>query len=238
MLAIKQLTVSYGKKTVIEDLSVCFGSAQVHGLAGLNGSGKTTLLNAIYGFKRSVSGSILYNDMPIRRNYLSFLETENHFYPNITGREYLSLFKPYGKESDEAWNRLFKLPLDSIVDGYSSGMKRKLALMATLKQDKPVVILDEPFNGLDMESSRILNMLINRLREKGRTVIVTSHILESLMGICDYIHYLNNQKIQFSRTKDQFGNIGGEMFHDMEAAYAEAIDEIIIMNTNTKIDTV
>ena len=227
MLAIKQLTVSYGKKTVIEDLSVSFGAAQVHGLAGLNGSGKTTLLNTIYGFKRSMSGSILYNDMPIRREYISFLETENHFYPNITGREYLGLFKPYKKESDETWNRLFKLPLDSIIDGYSSGMKRKLALMATLKQDKPVVILDEPFNGLDMEASMVLNMMIAKLREKGRTVIITSHILESLTGICDRIYYLNDRKIQFSRKKDEFSNIGDEMFHEMEAAYAETIDEIL-----------
>jgi len=227
MLAINQLTVSYGKKTVIEELSVSFGTAQVHGLAGLNGSGKTTLLNTIYGFKRSVSGNILYNELPIRRIDISFLETENYFYPNITGREYLGLFKPYGKENDEAWNRLFKLPLDSIVDGYSSGMKRKLALIATLKQDKPIVILDEPFNGLDMEASKILNLIIFRLREKGRTVIVTSHILESLTGICDYIHYLNDRKIQFSRTKDEFGNIGGEIFREMELAYTEAIDEIV-----------
>jgi len=228
MLAINQLTVSYGDKTVIEDLSVSFGSAQVHGLAGLNGSGKTTLLNVIYGFKRALSGNILYNNIPIRRTDISFLETENYFYPNITGREYLGLFKPYGKESDEAWNRLFKLPLDNIIDGYSTGMKRKLALMATLKQDKPIVILDEPFNGLDMEASRVLNMLIVRLREKGRTVIVTSHILETLTGVCDYIHFLNDRKIQFSRAKDEFDNIDSEMFRDIEAGYAEAIDEIIL----------
>jgi len=215
MLAINQLTVSYGEKTVIKDLSVNFGAAQVHGLAGLNGSGKTTLLNTIYGFKRSVSGNILYNDMPICRTDMAFLETENHFYHNITGREYLSLFKPFGKERDEAWNNLFKLPLDSIIDGYSSGMKRKLALMATLKQDKPIVILDEPFNGLDMEAAKVLSMMIAKLQEKGRTVIVTSHILESLTGICDYIHYLNDRKIQFSRTKYEFGNIGGEMFREM-----------------------
>ena len=227
MLVINQLSVSYDKNIVIEDLSVSFGAAQVHGLAGLNGSGKTTLLNTVYGFKRSVSGNILYNDMPIHRKHISFLETENHFYPNITGREYLGLFKPRGKENDEAWNRLFKLPLDQIVDGYSSGMKRKLALMATLKQDKPVIILDEPFNGLDLEASRVLNIVISKLREKGRTIIVTSHILESLTGICDYIHYLNDRKIQFSRTKEEFGNIGNEMFHDIEVAYSDAIDEIL-----------
>jgi len=227
MLTINQLTVSYGEKIILENLSVDFNTAQVHGLVGLNGSGKTTLLNTIYGFKRSASGIITYNDNPIRRTDMSFLETENHFYTNITGREYLSLFKPFGKENDEAWNRLFKLPLDRIIDGYSTGMKRKLALVATLKQDKPIVILDEPFNGLDMEASRVLSMVITKLREKGRTVIVTSHILGSLTDICDFIHYLNDRKIQFSRSKSEFDNIDRELFSDMETNYAEAIEEII-----------
>jgi len=227
MLAINQLTVSYGNKTVINELSVDFATAQVHGLAGLNGSGKTTLLNTIYGFKKSVSGTILNNDMPVNRAEISYLETENHFYPNITGREYLGLFKPYNKKNDEIWNRLFKLPLGNIIDSYSTGMKRKLALIATLKQDKPTVIFDEPFNGLDMEASKVLNMIIVRLREKGRTVIITSHILETLTGICDYIYYLNNQKIQFKRSKEEFDNISKEMFQKMEAEYAETIDEIM-----------
>ena len=220
MIIIKELTVSYGEKIILENLSLELGAAKVHGLVGLNGSGKTTLLNTIYG-------TILYNDKPIRRSDISFLETENHFYSNITGREYLGLFKPFGKETDEAWNRLFKLPLDQIIDGYSTGMKRKLALMATLKQDKPIVILDEPFNGLDMEASRVLSMLIARLREKGQTIIVTSHILETLTGICDYIHCLNDRKIQFSRKKDEFGDIDGEIFSNMEAVYTEAINEIL-----------
>ena len=227
MLTINQLTVLYGEKIILENLSLDFNTAQVHGLVGLNGSGKTTLLNTIYGFKRSASGIIRYNDNPIRRTDMSFLETENHFYTNITGREYLSLFKPFGKENDEAWNRLFKLPLDRIIDGYSTGMKRKLALVATLKQDKPIVILDEPFNGLDMEASRVLSMVITKLREKGRTVIVTSHILGSLTDICDFIHYLNDRKIQFSRSKSEFDNIDRELFSDMETNYAEAIEEII-----------
>jgi ABC-2 type transport system ATP-binding protein len=227
MLTINQLTVSYGKNVILENLSVDFGQAQVHGLVGLNGSGKTTLLNAICGFRRPASGTVLYHGAPVRRTDVSFLETENYFYPNITGREYLGLFKPGGKNSADIWNRLFRLPLDCIIDGYSTGMKRKLALMATLRQDKPVVILDEPFNGLDMEASRVLSMMTARLREKGRTVIVTSHILESLTGICDYIHYLNDRKILFSRTKEGFDNIGNEVFHDVDAGYADAIDEMI-----------
>lgn len=228
MLIVDQLTVKYGEKIILENLSVCFGKAQVHGLVGLNGSGKTTLLNAVYGFKRYASGTILYHDAPVQRTDMSYLETENYFYPNITGKEYLSLFKSPGKDYRvDTWNQLFKLPLDRLIDGYSTGMKRKLALMATLKQDKPIVILDEPFNGLDIEASKILSMVINKLRTKGRMIIITSHILESLTSICDYIHYLNDRKIQFSRTKDAFDNIGNEVFRDLEAEYTNVIDDVM-----------
>ena len=227
MLTVNRLTVSYGEKIILEDLSVSFDEAKVHGLVGLNGSGKTTLLNTIYRFRKHASGTVLYHDAPVQRTDMSFLETENYFYPNITGKEYLSLFEPAGKENTQIWNRLFKLPLDRIIDGYSTGMKRKLALMATLKQDKPIVILDEPFNGLDIEASKVLSMVIARLRDKGRTIIVTSHILESLTGICDCIHYLNNRKIQFSRTKERFGEISSELFCDLETGYTGMIEEII-----------
>ena len=84
-----------------------------------------------------------------------------------------------------------------------------------------------PFNGLDIEASKVLSMVISRLRDKGRTIIVTSHILESLTGICDYIHYLNNRKIQISRTKDQFGKISAELFSELEAGYADVLEEIV-----------
>ncbi len=228
MLIIEHLTVSYGEKVILKDLSVSFRKAHIHGLVGLNGSGKTTLLNTLYGIKRPDSGSILYKDAPLRRVDLSYLETENYFYSNITGREYLSLFKsPDGNYPTETWNQLFQLPLDNLVDRYSTGMKKKLALMATLKQDKPIVILDEPFNGLDIEASKVLSMVVAKLAEKGRMVIITSHILESLMNICDDIHYLNNQKIQFSRTKDNFDNIENEVFRDLKILYSDIINTVI-----------
>ncbi len=228
MLIVDRLSVSYGEKLILNNLRVEFASAQVHGLVGLNGSGKTTLLNTLYGFKQPDSGNILYEETPLRRADMSYLETENYFYSNITGREYLGLFRsPNDTYLADDWNRLFGLPLDRLIDGYSTGMKKKLALMAILKQDKPVVILDEPFNGLDIEASKILSMTIEKLREKGRTIMVTSHILESLTTICDTIHYLNEGKIQFSRAKGCFGDIETEVFKDLETAYADMIDKVM-----------
>ncbi len=228
MLIIKNLIVSYGTKVVIENLDIEFESNKIHGLVGLNGAGKTTLLNTIFGLKDKDSGSILYNSSDIKRNKISYLETENFYYSNITGKEYLSLFQSSFMDYDvNEWNRVFKLPLDHLIDSYSTGMKKRLSLMAVLKQNKEVVILDEPFNGLDIESSKILSLIIQRLKEKGRTILLTSHILESLTSICDYIHYLENGKISFTRDKGNFDNIEKEIFKTFETEHQELIDNLI-----------
>jgi ABC-2 type transport system ATP-binding protein len=155
MIIIKNLVVSYDKgQNVIDSLNLILQDKTINGIVGLNGAGKTTLLNSFYGFKRIASGDIKYNDRRINKKEMSLLVTENYFYSNITGREYLSLFKNSLYDVD-IWNGLFSLPLDIIVDDYSTGMKKKLALMGILKQDKPIMILDEPFNGLDIETCRI-----------------------------------------------------------------------------------
>jgi ABC-2 type transport system ATP-binding protein len=228
MLTINNLTVSYGDKIVLENLHVNIEFAKIHGIVGLNGAGKTTLLNTLYGFKSKDSGLILYNDSQLKRIDIAYLETENFYYSNITGKEYLTLFKRATNDYNlDDWNKLFKLPLDQLIDSYSTGMKKKLALMAILKQDKKIVILDEPFNGLDIESSKILSLIITKLKEKEKTIIITSHILESLTNICDYIYYLENKAISFTRDKNNFTNIENEIFKDMEAEHKQLINKII-----------
>lgn len=228
MLAIENLSVSYGDHKVIDDLTISLPLKSVHGLVGMNGAGKTTLLNTMAGFIRQDSGSIMMPKRPLKRADLSFLETENFFYSHITGREYLGLFKsPPGVQGIDEWNRMFRLPLDQLIDSYSSGMKRKLALAGVLRQEKKIVILDEPFNGLDLESSRLLSMIIARLKERETTILITSHILGSLTGICDHIHLLRNGKIQFSRDKDNFVNLENDIFRDVDPDYMTLVEEIM-----------
>ena len=228
MIAIENLSVSFGDHRVLEGLSVSLPDHSIHGLVGMNGAGKTTLLNTMAGFIRPGAGTILMQGMALRRSDLAFLETENFFYSYITGREYLGLFKsPAGVPGIDEWNRMFRLPLDQLIDSYSSGMKRKLALAGVLRQDKPLVILDEPFNGLDLESSRLLSLIIARLKELGKTVLVTSHILGSLTGICDHIHLLHDGKIRFSRDRDHFTNLEQDIFRDLDPGYLTLVKEIM-----------
>lgn len=227
MITIENLVVSYDKsKPVLDLLNLTLFDNTINGIVGLNGSGKTTLLNAVYGLKRIDSGSIKHNHQKINKKEMSFLETESYFYSNITAREYLGLFKHPGYDI-EKWNKLFLLPLDKIIDGFSTGMKKKLALMGILKQDKPIMILDEPFNSLDIESSRIIRQILLKLKDRGKTIIVTSHVIETLTNLCDFIHYLEKGKIKFSKDKSGFEDFEKEIFASIANKNEELINELI-----------
>jgi len=227
MIIIEKLNVFYERgKSVLKDLSVSLPEGKIHGVVGLNGSGKTTLLNTMFGLKKQDSGTIMYGDNVLNKKDIAYLVTENYFYPNITGREYLSLFK--NKTFDmEKWNGLFKLPMDEIIDNYSTGMKKKLAIMGNLKLDKPVMVLDEPFNGLDIEMVRGLRDILLKLKKNGKTIIVTSHILETLTNLCDYIHYLEKGIILTTKDKSGYKSFEKEIFNAIEARNKEVINEIL-----------
>lgn len=226
MITIKNLNISYRKnEPVIDNLNLLIQDGMIHGIVGLNGAGKTTLLNSMFGLKNVDSGEILNDGNKINKKSLAYLVTENFFYANITGREYLNLFS--NKEFDlEKWNLLFDLPLDHIIDGYSTGMKKKLALLGILKQDKPLLILDEPFNGIDIETCRIIRMILLRLKENGKTIIVTSHIIETLTNLCDFIHYLEKGKIKYSKDKEGFADFEREIFDKIENENIEIINQL------------
>ncbi|MDR2011005.1 MAG: ATP-binding cassette domain-containing protein [Bacteroidales bacterium] len=227
MITINNLTVSYSKeKKVINSLNLSLQEGMIHGIVGLNGAGKTTLLNTIYGLKKYDSGEILYNGKSLKKTEISYLVTESYFYSNITAREYLNLFKNNGFDIEQ-WNKLFALPIDNIIDTYSTGMKKKLALLGILKQNKPVMILDEPFNGLDFESTRIIRSVLLHLKKTGKTIIVTSHIIETLTNLCDYIHYLENGKIKYNKEKSEFELFEKELFEIIEEKNEEIISKLI-----------
>ncbi len=225
MIIIDNISVSY-EQQIINSLSLSLPDNNIHGIVGLNGAGKTTLLNTIFGLKKPDSGTILYNGQQLSKKDVSYLTTENFFYSGITGEEYVSLFN--NKQFDiNQWNKLFDLPLKQVISEYSTGMKKKLALMGVLKQNKPIMILDEPFNGLDIEACRIIRSILLRLKEQGKTIIITSHIIETLTNLCDYIHYLENGKIKYSKEKNEFENFQKEIFEAIESRNNDLINMIL-----------
>lgn len=227
MITIDKLSVSYrAGEYVLDSLSLDLPARAIHGIVGLNGAGKTTLFDTLFGLKRAQQGTVSYNGHPLTKKDTAYLPVENFFYPNITGAEYLSLFYAPGFDR-EAWNALFGLPLNRLIDEYSTGMKKKLALLGIIEQDKPVLILDEPFNGLDMEMCRVVHLILLQLKAAGKTLIVSSHILESLTGLCDYIHYLQNGRIKCSQPKERFPLFAQELFGGIEENNRRLINQLI-----------
>jgi ABC-2 type transport system ATP-binding protein len=213
MISIQNLKVSYGENNVLKSLSLTIPSYSIHGLVGLNGSGKTTLLNTLYGLKEKLSGSISYDSLPITKNKIAYLESSNYFYPYITGKEYLRMFQTQNLSFNiDKWNELFELPLNKLVDDYSSGMRKKLALMGILSLNREILVLDEPFNGVDLETVHKIKSLLIKLKESNKTIIITSHIIESLLSLCDLLSYLNNGVIQFSKERKDFSSVEKEIF--------------------------
>ncbi|MBI1184963.1 ATP-binding cassette domain-containing protein [bacterium] len=230
-MEIKHLNVSYNKVQVLHDLDMYVQDEGINGLVGMNGAGKTTLLNAIYGFKEKMSGEINYKGGKLRASQIGFLEAENFFYNKIKGSEYLEIFRLNNKDFDiEAWNEVFELPLDQLVDEYSTGMKKKLALMGIIGLDRPVMLLDEPFNGVDLESNEKIKIIMKKLKERGKTIIVTSHIIETLTTTCDRISVLNNGKIEKTATKLHFGEIEEYLHHSITVGAQRKIDKIFDEN--------
>lgn len=226
-MEVQNLNVAYRKNHVLHDLNVNFIDSAINGLVGMNGAGKTTLLRAIFGSKKVDSGSINWNGESIRPSQVGFLETENFFYPKMKGIEYLEIFRLSNPGFvPEHWNELFELPLNKLVDEYSTGMKKKLALMGVIGLDKPILMLDEPFNGVDLESNEKIKLVIMKLKERGKTVIVTSHILETLTSICDQISILAKGQVVRTALKDEFEEVRQFLYTSITDSVQHKIDKI------------
>lgn len=214
MLTIDNLTFAYAKQPVLQGFNLRVETGLVHGIMGLNGSGKTTLYNLIYGALKPDAGQISWAGSPITTDVIGYLETHPYFYPRITGREYLNLFQLKNEQFDvERWNSIFQLPLDQLITSYSTGMKKKLSLMGILCLNRPLWILDEPFNGLDLDASQTLKMIVAEAAEMGTTILITSHVLESLTSICHSIRHLYQGEIARTFEGEEIRQVSGYLDH-------------------------
>lgn len=211
MIHIKKLSKYYGKKQVLKNIDVLFEKGQVYGIVGENGSGKTTLFRCISGLEK-YDGQIT-SDFKLLKNHLGFLMTEPFFFSKITGTEYLRLLVNARNRKLEniAQSNIFNLPLSQYASTYSTGMKKKLALTAILLQGNDCIILDEPFNGVDIQSNLIIAEIIHKLKALGKTIIVSSHIFSTLAETCDEIHLLKNGELIKSVLKQDFAKLETEM---------------------------
>jgi ABC-2 type transport system ATP-binding protein len=174
---------------------------------GDNGAGKTTLLNCIADYEH-FEGSVERAEI----SSVGFLHAEPYMFPRITGREFIN-FCLHAKEVKvspkevNALNELFELPLEKYAAHYSTGMLKKLHIMSLILQKNDLLLLDEPFNGLDTSSSSCITEILKRLRQTGIIIIVSSHALHHLAGFCDTISFVHHGAVDFLLGKEKFENL-------------------------------
>lgn len=211
MINIENLNKSFGKNHVLKGINLTFKCGEVNGIVGENGAGKSTLFNCIAGFETFV-GNVNYSEGNLK-NVTGFLNTDPHFLSRLTGQEYLQLFCNARKidTSKLREQNIFDLPLNRFAETYSTGMRKKLALTAILLQKNDVFILDEPFNGVDIQSNIVIKEIIHKLKSMNKIVIISSHIFSTLSETCDYLHHLKGGEIIKSVSKSEFSEIENDM---------------------------
>jgi len=226
MIKIKELSKLFGNKEVLKNLSMEFSIGNIYGIVGEKEEKKTTLFRCIAGLE-SYSGEIISDVMPLK-NHLGLLLTEPFFFSMMTGREYIRLLcNARGKTNvDIDSKNIFDLPLDQYASTYSTGMKKKLAITAILLQENEYFILDEPFNGVDIQSNIILTEIILKLKELNKIVIISSHIFSTLSDTCDEIHLL--------RKGEQIKSVNKTGFKDLEQEMKEITIGNLIKNLELK----
>jgi ABC-2 type transport system ATP-binding protein len=208
---------------ILNGLSLQLVPGEKHGILGVNGAGKTTLFRLLSGQMKPNAGTITHQDLPLRREQVSFLEAEPYFYPYMTGMEYLRFINDQ-PDQIERWNSLFDLPLPHYAEEYSTGMKKKLGLIGVLLQEnRPLLILDEPFNGVDFESNEIIMSVLKQNYTSTRTVLISSHILPTLTRICQRISVLQNGCINRTYEQSEFGELEKMVQIDVDLKVSEAL---------------
>lgn len=211
MIELEQVTKQYGQHRVLHHITATFSAGGVYGIVGENGAGKTTLFRCIAGLE-PYEGQIRSLWQPLK-HHLGFLPTQPYFPTHLTGEEYLYFLGVARQKRLEniADRDVFDLPLGEYADTYSTGMKKKLALLGLLLQGNEVFILDEPFNGVDIHSNLLITEIIHRLRALGKTILISSHIFSTLRDTCDALFVLRGGQFGPRVEKPDFNALEAEM---------------------------
>ncbi len=197
MIDVRALTKSYGCHAAVSDLSFTAPAGKVTGFLGPNGAGKTTTLRCLLGLAEPTSGTALidgraYRDLPVPRRHVGAILESTGFHPGRTGRDYLRVVARAACLDAARVDPLLELggltdAADRRVGQYSLGMRQRLGLAAAMLGDPPVVVLDEPANGLDPEGVSWVRRLLRTCADEGRCVLVSSHLLAELAHAVDRV---------------------------------------------------
>ena len=218
MLKIEHLTKKFGEKVAVDDLSITVENGQICAFIGHNGAGKTTTLKAIAGIITFDKGTIEVNGVDVVKNpfeakaQIAYLPDNPDLYEHLKGIDYLNCIADvFNLSSQERKDRIEyyakKLEiyndLSSLISSYSHGMKQKLALVSALIHNPKLLLLDEPFVGLDPISSYQYKLILQDLANIGVTIIYSTHVLDVAEKICTHVAIIKNGKLIVHDTMEK-----------------------------------
>ena len=237
MLRIEHLTKTYGEKKAVDDLSLHIAPGQVFGFIGHNGAGKTTTIKACCGILDYDEGSIYIDGLSLAeqplecKQRLAYIPDDPALYPYLSGIKYLNFIADVyrvGKEEREQriadYADRFQLTADLAqpVSAYSHGMKQKLAIIAAWLHQPRLIIMDEPFVGLDPIAAHTLKLMMRELCDGGGSIFFSTHVLEVAEKLCDQVAIIRRGRLLISGPMDEVRGDASveEVFLELEDDHA------------------
>ena len=218
MLKIEHLTKTYGEKKAVDDLSLHIQAGEIYGFIGHNGAGKTTTLKSVAGILQFDGGEILVDGKSVRtqplecKKEIAYIPDNPDLYEYMTGIKYLNFIADiFGVSAQVRQERirkyadLFELTADLAqpIAAYSHGMKQKLAIISAWLHDPKLIIMDEPFVGLDPKAAHILKGMMRELCDAGGAIFFSTHVLEVAEKLCDKVAIIKGGKLIRSGTMEE-----------------------------------
>ena len=241
MLNIQHLTKTYGDKKAVDDLSLHIARGEIYGFIGHNGAGKTTTIKACCGILQFDSGEILIDGLSIRQKPLqckakiAYIPDNPDLYEFMTGIRYLNFIADiFGVSAADRRERirryadLFELTpsLAQPVSAYSHGMKQKLAIISAWLHSPQLIIMDEPFVGLDPKASHLLKEMMREVCRQGGAIFFSTHVLEVAEKLCDKVAIIKSGRLIRSGTMEEVRGDASleEVFLELEDGNAGRAD--------------
>lgn len=218
MLNIQHFTKTYGEKRAVDDLSLHIAPGEIYGFIGHNGAGKTTTLKAAVGILQFDAGEITIGGHSIQteplacKRLLAYIPDNPDLYDFMSGIQYLNFIADvFGIPAAERWARIepyadaFELTgdLGQPISAYSHGMKQKLAIIAAWIHDPKLIIMDEPFVGLDPKAAHLLKGMMRELCDVGGAIFFSTHVLEVTEKLCDKVAIIKGGRLIRSGTMEE-----------------------------------
>ena len=235
MLCIQHLTKRYGEKKAVDDLSLHIAPGEIYGFIGHNGAGKTTTLKAVVGILPFEEGEITINGRSIKedpltcKRQLAYIPDNPDLYDYMTGSKYLNFIADiFGVGAEERQERirkyadLFELTdeLAQPIAAYSHGMKQKLAIISAWLHQPKLIIMDEPFVGLDPKAAHILKSMMREVCDQGGAIFFSTHVLEVAEKLCDKVAIIKGGRLIRAGTMEE---VKGD--DSLEEVFLELEDE-------------